>query len=121
MLGSLAGNSTYKTHTYLQDTSQQIPAAGVLTAFNESAKECLTWQERPATPPEIKKYRQSAIHEPSKTVRHFGVADDPVPAGPYGRKSVYAETAEQNMKAYPQSEIAQWRQERSEDIYARYA
>ena len=119
MLGSVAGSSTYKTHTYLQDTSQQIRAAGVLTAFNESAKECLTWQERPITPPEIKKYRQSVIHEPSKTVRHFGVADDPVPAGPYGRKSVYAETAEQNMKAYPQSEIAQWKQERSEDVYAR--
>ena len=40
--------------------------------------------ERPSTPPEIKKYRQSTIHEPGKMVKHYGLADDPVKNGPFG-------------------------------------
>ena len=51
---------------------------------NEGAQFCLSMGERPSTPPEIKKYRQSTIHEPGKMVKHYGLADDPVKNGPFG-------------------------------------
>jgi len=43
---------------------------------NSSAKDCLSFQERPGTPPEIQKYRKSAYLAPGKRFQHFGIADD---------------------------------------------
>lgn len=36
----------------------------------------MTFQERPKTPPEIRKYRRSANLEPGARFKHFGTADD---------------------------------------------
>lgn len=41
-----------------------------------SVKESLTFEERPATPPEIRKYRRSANLAPGARFKHFGIADD---------------------------------------------
>lgn len=49
---------------------------------------------------------------------HYGRSDDDVPAGVFGVKSVYGETAAGLMSNYPTSELMQWRLERQEDIYA---
>lgn len=105
--------------TYLQDTMKPIPPAGVVTSFNESARECLTWNARPETPEEQRKYRQSTLHVPGAIVKHFGTADDPVPAGPFGVKGMgkAGESTADYIKCYPDSEVARWKLDRAEDIY----
>ena len=113
------GRSAYQADM----TMPQIPAAGITTKLNETAKDALSWNtaERPQTPPEIRKYRQTAIHEPGKMARHFGAADDPVPQGPFGCKSAAAagQTVVEAIRNYPESEMARWRLEQAESIYAR--
>lgn len=47
-----------------------------LTTPGGSVKGCLTFKERPVTPPEIRKYRRSANLEPGKRYQHHGIADD---------------------------------------------
>lgn len=42
----------------------------------DSAKSCLTQQERASTPPEIRKYRRSTNLEPGRRYQHYGLADD---------------------------------------------
>uniref|UniRef100_A0A7S2VV15 EFHB C-terminal EF-hand domain-containing protein n=1 Tax=Chlamydomonas chlamydogama TaxID=225041 RepID=A0A7S2VV15_9CHLO len=102
------------------NTSPWIRPAGVSTAVQESAKDALTWQERPQTPPEQKKYRQSTVHEPGIIVRHYGAAEDPLPEGPFGdkTKSQPGESVSDYLKGYPNTEIGRWALERSEDVYA---
>ena len=39
-------------------------------------KSCLTFDERPQTPPEVRKYRRSTNLEPGKRFQHYGLADD---------------------------------------------
>lgn len=115
--------STLLKDKYVGDTSSTwIRPAGVTTNFNETAQDALTWQKRPETPPEQKKYRQSTVHEPGKVVKHFGAADDPVPEGPFGDKSVSkpGESVAAYIKSFPDTEVARWKLERSEDIYARW-
>lgn len=41
-----------------------------------TVKQSMTFQERPKTPPEIRKYRRSANLEPGARFKHFGTADD---------------------------------------------
>jgi len=41
-----------------------------------SVKECLGFEERPSTPPEIRKYRRSTNLEPGHRFQHPGLADD---------------------------------------------
>ena len=41
-----------------------------------TAKECLTFTERPTTPPEVKKYRKSSYLEPGARFKHYGIVDD---------------------------------------------
>ena len=96
-----------------------IRPAGVTTQFKETAKDALTWNERPGTPDEQKKYRQSTVHEPGKILRHFGTADDKIPDGPFGDKSDLGQGVAQTIKSFPDSEIARWKLERAEDVYAR--
>ena len=75
---------------------------------NEGAQFCLSMGERPSTPPEIKKYRQSTIHEPGKIVKHYGLSDDKVKDGLLGYVSQFAggshESVNQVMKSYPTSD-----------------
>jgi hypothetical protein len=39
-------------------------------------KACLTFDERPRTPEDQRKYRRSSQHEPGKRFEHYGLADD---------------------------------------------
>jgi hypothetical protein len=93
----------------------------VSTKLQGGAKDALNWGERPETPGDVKKYRQSTLNAVGKTLRHPGSADDPIPEGPFGDKS--ASAAGQNVleiiKTYPESEIARWKIEQSEAVYAR--
>ena len=87
---------------------------------NEGAQFCLSMGERPSTPPEIKKYRQSTIHEPGKIVKHYGLADDPVKNGPFGYVAGQGETNEnvnQVLKSYPTSDLMKWEREQREQVY----
>ena len=40
------------------------------------ARECMTFEQRPSTPPEISKYRKSNNLEPGKRFQHPGLKDD---------------------------------------------
>jgi len=102
-------------------TATWIRPAGITTAFNETVKDAVTWQEPPPTPPDQKKYRQSTLHEPGKVVKHPGMADDSEPQGPFGDKtrSMKGESVAEYMKNFPDSELARWHLVQAEDIYAR--
>jgi hypothetical protein len=39
-------------------------------------RQCLNFEERPETPPHVRKYRKSAYLEPGKRYQHHGVAGD---------------------------------------------
>lgn len=41
-----------------------------------TVKDCLKFQERASTPPEIRKYRRSAYLDPGRRFQHPGIADD---------------------------------------------
>jgi len=41
-----------------------------------TAKDCLTFTERPITPPEVRKYRKSSYLEPGARFKHYGIVDD---------------------------------------------
>ena len=58
---------------------------------------------------------------PGAIVRHFGTADDPIPAGPFGdtTKSLPGQSVAENIKSYPDTEIGRWKLDRAEDIYVR--
>jgi hypothetical protein len=63
----------------LADTSH-LRAAGCRHQHvqNGSLQACLSWQERPATPSALTKYRQSYLHTSGHIYKHFGAFDDPV-------------------------------------------
>jgi hypothetical protein len=44
--------------------------------LRETAKECMMYEERASTPPEIRKYRRSTNLEPGMRFKHHGVVDD---------------------------------------------
>ena len=78
--------------------------------------------DRPETPPEIKKYRQSTIHEPGKIVKHYGLADDSVKEGPFGfvaQANHSDDSVNQVMKSYPASDLMKWEREQRETVYER--
>ncbi|QDZ23086.1 hypothetical protein HOP50_09g56260 [Chloropicon primus] len=106
----------------LNDTSPHIrPAGKTNDVSNEGAQFCLSMGERPSTPPEIKKYRQSTIHEPGKIVKHYGLADDVVKDGPFGYVAntigERPESVHQVMKSYPTSDLMRWEREQREQVY----
>lgn len=53
-------------------------AAGSFTVKGAgvTARDCLSLEARPTTPPEIRKYRRSTNLEPGKRFTHHGIADD---------------------------------------------
>mmetsp|Transcript_15215 Transcript_15215/g.49938 ORF Transcript_15215/g.49938 Transcript_15215/m.49938 type:complete len:434 (+) Transcript_15215:25-1326(+) len=116
--------STRKTGTL--DTTPHIRPAGKTTVFGaDGAKQCvepdLATTVRPQTPPEIKKYRKSNVHEPGKILTHYGLADDTIPGGvdrPFGCKNSTGEDLKGLIQTFPTSDLMQWRLERQEDIYA---
>ena len=117
----MAFTASLLKETYVGDsTSSWIRPAGVNTSFNETAKDALTWSERPPTPDEQKKYRQSTLHQPGVAVKHYGFANDAVPQGPFGDKtrSQPGENVAAYIKSQPETELGIWKLERSEDCYA---
>jgi len=53
------------------------PVAGVTTKLgNETTENCMQLDERPTTPPEVRKWRKSNYAEPGKRVIHPGMIDD---------------------------------------------
>lgn len=101
---------------------QLKPAGSCHNGMLETAKDALTWQDRPATPEELKPYQHYARQPAGTILKHFGTARDPVAHGPFGVKTKTSEqSAAECMAVYPQSEMARWKLERSEDVYARYA
>jgi len=117
----MIGQGRLGRKAFQNDTAPYIRPAGIVTKIDgEGAKACLTQPldtEHPSTPPHIKKYRQSTVHEPGKIVRHQGLADDPVQAGPFGMTTVAGDDVVGLIRTYPQSELMQWRLERQEDVY----
>lgn len=99
-------------------TSAQIRPAGLVTKLNESAQQCCSWEQRPPTPPEQRKYRMLSVHEPGKIARHYGAADDPIPEGPFGVVHRNGESVAEQLANYPTTDMARWQLEQSEDIYA---
>lgn len=110
---------------YIQPRRPVLPhvqAAGDATGANaDCTATCLSFDARPQTPDHQKKYRQSVLHEPGKIVRHFGVAEDPLHEGSFGTATIArpGESVADYIKSYPQSSLAQWALQRSEDVYAR--
>jgi hypothetical protein len=60
-------------------------------------RDCLTFEVRPSTPPEISKYRKSNNLEPGKRFQHPGVADDYKTMGLDDR--IYGQTDKHSGKA----------------------
>lgn len=122
-IGARMGSSQLgRKSGYLHDTAPHIPPAGKVTAVTgEGTARCLQHDERPTTPPEQRRYRQSAVHEPGAIVRHPGRALDRLAEGPFGRPTVQSpnESVEKYMKQMQSSDLLQWKQDREEDIYAR--
>jgi hypothetical protein len=120
-MNSLAG--TLRTAYLPPDGMAHIAAAGRSTADGQRAGDCLQWggSERPTTPEGVKKCRSPLAHEPGQITRHHGTAADPLPAGPFGSKSkASSESAAQCMRTAPETEIARWKLERAEQVYARW-
>ena len=85
---------------------------------SEKTVKQVDFNARPPTPQEIKKYRRSVIMEPGTIVKHFGLADDPVPiAPPYGVKTVSSLTVGEVMRTKEKSEMKEWAKEQAENIY----
>ena len=89
MLGCVtAANTVYKTYdaSHLRaagiGNGQQLTASGASGPQQqqvETAGSSLRWDaQRPETPAELKKYRQSTLHTPGVVFKHFGAADDTV-------------------------------------------
>eukprot|EP00899_Mesostigma_viride_P021848 jgi/Mesvir1/29665/Mv21506-RA.1 len=118
MSGTL-GRGLQKT---VRDTAPAVPAAGRVIRAEESAADCLSPKAdgaRPTTPEEIRRFRKSQQMEPGKTVRHYGQANDPVPADArFGIKTVAGVSAKESIHTYPDSPLQQWHQENAERIYA---
>jgi len=85
----------------------------------EGSEFCLKFEERPQTPPELKRFRSSSNLVPGEVLQHYGLANDKIPSGPYGVKNSYkpGESCEASMNVYPTSKTLQWKLERADDIY----
>jgi hypothetical protein len=105
----------------------QLPAAGCRQQSTETAKEALTWGQsgaRPPTPERLKRYQHYARQPPGAITRHFTSArdDDAGSAASrvFGcRTKASAQSAAECMAGYPDSELARWKLEQSESVYAR--
>ena len=63
---------------------QHVPAAGIQPhREDDGAAASLRQDTSTRTPAELAKYRNLS-QQPGQTVRHYGLAGDKIPAGPYG-------------------------------------
>ena len=99
-----------------------VPAAGCRSHGGDQGVAGLLKQlERPPTPPHQTKYRYNS-QQPGQHVRHFGVAADEVPAGPYGARGYGSPgaTAQAAMAQSSSSAWTDWKQQQAESAYERY-
>eukprot|EP00771_Trimastix_marina_P001076 gnl/Trimastix_PCT/2118.p1 GENE.gnl/Trimastix_PCT/2118~~gnl/Trimastix_PCT/2118.p1 ORF type:complete len:579 (+),score=164.77 gnl/Trimastix_PCT/2118:2028-3764(+) len=71
-----------KGKRFVEPAQAHITPAGITTASSDTAKQCIEPVEdpnRPHTPPEMRRYRQSSNYEPGKQIRHYGTYNDPLP------------------------------------------
>ena len=115
---SLSG--TLHTAYLPADGMGHIPAAGRSTQDGQRAGDCLRWEERPATPERIKRFRTPLCDDPGKIARHPGAARDALPGGTAGCKSTFGESAAQCMQVEPATDISRWQLGKAESIYARW-
>lgn len=111
----------YTEQTY-QSTEQLnlLRPAGAASNTAETAKDALTWTDRPPTPEVIKPYQHYARQPAGTITRHFGTARDASWQGPFGCKSKASQqSAADCMASYPDSELGRWKLETSEVIYSR--
>lgn len=118
-------NKLGKKGSTFHDTVPMLRQAGKSSAVSgESAENCVRHdgedgEGRPSTPPHMKKYRLSTLHEPGKIVRHYGLADDPLMEGPFGRHAFsYGEEGVEDVIKTSHGEVADWKQAEGEKIYA---
>ena len=118
-------NKLGKKGSTFHDTVPMLRQAGKSSAVSgESAENCVRHdgedgEGRPSTPPHMKKYRLSTLHEPGRIVRHYGLADDPLMAGPFGRHAFsYGEEGVEDVIKTSHGEVADWKQAEGEKIYA---
>lgn len=43
---------------------------------SSAVRDCLAFDERPATPPHVRKYRRSTYLEPGQRFQHYGIVED---------------------------------------------
>eukprot|EP00741_Cyanophora_paradoxa_P009437 tig00000144_g9141.t1 len=107
-----------------KDRMPHMRPAGIVTAIaDENAATCIKEeaQNRPPTPPEIRKYRRSANLEPGSRYVHYGVAGDPKPLPDnfsYGVKTYKGARAGEVVSGVPKSELQELVEERAEQVYA---
>ncbi|WIA10245.1 hypothetical protein OEZ85_010445 [Tetradesmus obliquus] len=114
-LYSSLGRAEYQS----TETLKQLRPAGVTSSVVETAKDALTWQERPPTPEVQKPFQHYARQPAGAIMRHFGTARDVVRDGPFGCKTrAGVESAAECLEAYPGSEIGRWQLQQREEVYA---
>lgn len=97
-----------------------VPAAGITSRHSDQGAAALLREpERPSTPPHETKYRLNS-QLPGQRQRHFGVAEDSVPQGPYGRASDQSSASvPSSMRQLPASTWEAHKQEQAEGAYDR--
>lgn len=102
-----------------QYRTQHIPAAGIESDRSAGgAAASLRHDSGATTPPELSKYRYLS-QQPGQTLRHFGTANDKLPAGPFGVTSSVRETAAQALQQGIDTKWGTWKQQQAESTYAR--
>lgn len=102
------------------DTLPHIPPAGLGRGdARESTKVALTPEDRPETPPEMRKWRKSTILAPGQISKHPGYAEDSnhLSVDTYGRKSDEATTLKELLTIAPRSRILEQANARKEMVY----
>lgn len=97
-----------------------VPAAGIHSSTEGGGVASSLRQDTDAaTPRQEAKYRHSSW-QPGQRVRHFGVADDAIPEGPYGTTKGGRDrnTTAESMRQRPDSSWSTWKQEYAESAFA---
>ncbi|KAF6255181.1 hypothetical protein COO60DRAFT_241792 [Scenedesmus sp. NREL 46B-D3] len=119
MFSSSLYSSLGRTEYQSTETLKQMRPAGFNSSVVETAKDALTWQERPPTPEVQKPFQHYARQPAGSIMRHFGTARDAVRDGPFGCKArAGQESAAECLAAYPGSEIGRWQLQQREQVYA---
>ena len=105
---------------YVDRNPETRTAGKAFTLADESAVECLTFEERPATPPHVKTWRKSLREEVGKVVVHPGLLGDAQPEvgqGGHGKPNFKDASVSDVMAANQLSEVQQTLMDKAEAIY----